>query len=426
MDQVLKARKLGSASARRKKMLEREKATKVDEERRMKILLYGYSSEEDQSSDEEGNTYSPIPDNQSDRTALSATSPAAVDALSKLQTAFPFPSIFTSKPYIPQFIIPPSLSHDADSYLTTKSFTEEDEDADMPCTEAETPIEIATPVMYSIPRARPSMISIRASSHRPTSMPPPPPVPPRSQKRVSTMSIRSAASAIEPSSILRPSALRTVSDNVVLSTTEITDRSRPVTMSVRSQMSISSPMSSPDIFPRRPSIPASTKFERPTAVRDSISYTSQTSISISRTYAVTGKRTSSITKALKPLESTPTISQPPPPPPPPPHPPADPSTKEQTPSSSSSRSLRKRRSSIGLALRSASSPFRAKTSNANARPPTSGSQGSIESKDAMDVSAFPMPPPSPLLQESFSHEPETPPMPSGRSRLRRVRTTIGL
>lgn len=189
MDQALKARNLGSASARRRKMQEREVAMQLEEERRTRILLYGYSSEEDESSDD-GNTYSPIPDILSDRsesisTVSNHTSPNISNNSPSRQsqsTLYSFPSTSYPRSYIPELVIPQPLSP---SFLTQRPksvLPAAQADAELDCSEPEAPIEIATRILYSVPQTRPSMISIRSSTsqsiakapHRPASMPNPP------------------------------------------------------------------------------------------------------------------------------------------------------------------------------------------------------------------------------------------------------------
>jgi hypothetical protein len=417
MDQILKAHKLGSASARRRKMQEREIAMQQDEERRTRILLYGYSSEEDESSDDEGNTYSPIPDahvdqhrstsrlsNMSQHYSNKSTSEHCVDASPPL-----LPSTLPCKPYIPELNIPSPLSPDF-HYCQIESLFPREEEAPSP-TEPETPVEIATPILYSIPRARPSMISIKPSPsqitfkalHRPLSMPHPPLIPRRSDNRVSTMSLKTTSSRREPPTILLPSLSEHASDVVRSSARDIGSR-RPVTISVKSESALQQQLPTYDVFPRRSKVASSRRIDRP---MDNEHRTHLTP-AMTSPKVVSARRNFSFPIVSRNPELTKPAS-----------PPAEMHAKK------SSSTLRQRRSSIGLALRNASAPFRSKASVS--RPSTSNSAESAESKDDIDISAFPLPPPSPLLQQSFRSETKSPiTNSSANSRLRRVRTTVGL
>lgn len=428
-----------------------------DEERRTKILLYGYSSEEDELSEEEGNTYSPIPDGQSDRPRpTSRISIGSKDSLTTISrspaeqtqaASFPFPSPLPSKLYIPEIVIPRPLSANFDIYQTEPIIQADDEDAQALFTDLETPIEIATPILYSIPRTRPSMISIKTSisqitlnaSHRPVSMPHPPPIPPRSERRVSTLSARSAISPMEPPTISLPSSSRQISDNIRPEEGDVSLR-RPIPISIKSESALQCTVPSYDVFPQRSKIASSRKLEPPMIQEEQPQITLTTTPHI----AIDTRRTSSFPAVHQHADSTPSVS---------PHliaspqisliarrtssfptvpkdpdsklnnsPPAELRTKKST------STLRQRRSSIGLALRSASSTLRSKTTSS--RPPTSSSAESAESKNSMDSSAFPMPPPSPLFQQSFQQsfqqERKSKVTSSERSRISRVRTTIGL
>lgn len=411
MDQILKARKLGSAAARRRKMQEREVAMQLDEERRTKILLYGYSSEEDESSDDDANTYSPIPDSQSDRlrpiSRLSTVSKNTSTTISippseQIQaSSYPFPLPPPCKSYIPEIVIPQPLSPDFRTYQIESTLPEDDVDA-----EAETPIEIATPILYSIPRARPSMISIKINikpPHRPASLPHPPPLPRKSEKRVSAMSARSASSPVELPTISLPSFSEQVSNSIRCAGNNVVRR-RPVTISAKSESALQNQVPSYDVFPRRSKVASSRRIDQ-AMIREE---QPQKVITAPPQIVVNTRRTSSFPTA--PREPEPRFSTSPPP---------------EVHNKKPTATLRQRRSSIGLALRNASSPFRSK--NTNNRPDTSSSGESVKLIGSIDISAFPMPPPSPLFQQSFLPQAaRSPEKFNGSDRMRRVRTTIGL
>jgi hypothetical protein len=408
MDQFLKAHNLGSATARRRKMQQREIATQLDEERRTKILLYGYSSEEDESSDEEGNTYSPIPDTQSDHlrstsSVSTVSKPTSIKSPTEQSTSFPLPSPARSKPYIPEVIIPPPLFPDFNFYPIEEVLHPDDE-------QRETPIEVATPILYSIPRDRPSMISIKTSiskttlnsPNRPMSLPHPPPIPARSERRASATNLSSVSSPIQRPVISLPLLSGQVYNNDRAVENDVFRR-RPVTISMKSESALSYQVPSYDIFPRRSKIASSRQIDRPT-IREEPARKAALPPQI----VVNARRTSSFPTVPKEPESKPTASPP-----------------RELHNRKSTSTLRQRRSSIGLALRNASSSLRGKT--ANTRPTTSGSGGSMSSHDGIDFSAFPMPPPSPLYQQSFQQQTKILSTPSSESsRLSRVRTTIGL
>jgi hypothetical protein len=418
MDQILKARKMGSASARRRRIQEREIAMQQDEERRTKILLYGYSSEEDDISDEEGNTYSPIPDTQPDQlqptSRLSTVSTQTAKRNPKSPSdrsqasSFPFPSTVPPKLYIPELVIPQFLPPDFNTHVSQLIQPRDDAETETLFTELDTPIEIATPISYSIPRVRPSMISIKITSptnsnasHRPFSMPQPPPVPRRSERRVSGLSVRSANYPVELPITSLPLMSETVSDSGITVEKDVIRR-RPVTMSVRGEPAVQTQFRSYDVFPRKARMTSSCRMEGPLILEEP----QKTPRNIPR-IAINAKRTSSFPPISNDPQSAYSVSSP-----------VDLHSKKPTPT------LRQRRSSIGLALRNASAPFRSK--HLNGRPTTSSSSGSTDSKEGIDISAFPMPPPSPLLQQSFHQEIKSSGSSSELSRFRRVRTTIGL
>jgi hypothetical protein len=412
MDQILKARKMGSATARRRKMQEREIAMQQDEERRTKILLYGYSSAEDQSSDDEGNSYSPILDTQSDRlrpTSITSTSNnSRAPSDQQRASSLPFLSSLPSKFYIPELVVSSSLSPDFGAHLPELLLPSDDADESF-FTDPETPIEIATPILYSIPHCRPSMISIKTpisqtsptALQRPASMPHPPPVPIMSDKRISAMSLRSSSSPVELPIISIPSFSEDMANNVRRPEKGL--RGDPLDISVNSGSTLQYRVPTYDVFPRRPKMAGSRRSAQP-VIREEQAQLAPTVVPQIR---VNARRTTSFPPVSKDMGSKINSS-----------PPAQLTTRKST------FTLRQRRPSIGLALRNASAPFRSK--NISGRPPTSSSSESSGSKDGIDFSDFPMPPPSPLLQQSFREGRLSPERSGGGSRMSRVRSTIGL
>lgn len=418
MDQILKARNLGSASARRRKMQEREIAMQLDEERRTKILLYGYSSEEDESSDD-GDTYSPIPDILSDRsesisTVSNHTSPKISNNSPSGQSqsaSYSSASISSPRPYIPELVIPQPLSP---SFLTQRpdlGLPTAQVDMELDYSEPETPIEIATPILYSTPNTRPSMISIRSSTsqsiakvpHRRASLPNSPPIPPKSDKRGSAMSVSSVSSRID----LAGTPLCSLSGKVSNSSKTAehgVDCRRPITPSSRRESTLQYRVPNYDVFPRRSNFASPRKVVRMVACEEQPQFSPTSSPPI----AINNGSTSSFSAFRK--YSEPTLSASPP----------------QLQSKRSTSTLRQRRSSIGLALRSASSPFRSK--NSSSRLETSSFAESAEANEGVNVSAFPMPPPPSLLhRQSFQpQELRISIAPNRMTRMSRVRTTIGL
>lgn len=421
MDQILKARRLGSASARRRRMQEREIAAQQAEERRTKILLYGYSSEEDELS-EEGDSYSPIRDTQSDQARPpSSLSPSAkrpsTDILDfqpeQLRApSLPFLPSSISKPYIPALVIPSPLAPDLNTYRGEPILPADDAGPLPFSIEPETPIEVATPIAYSIPHTRPSMIFIKtcisprtdnAAAHRPASMPHPPPIPPRSDKRESTQSLSSAISSVEARTISLPLLSGQVWNDVGAVEREVCHHP-PATTSVKSETALQCPLPSYDIFPRRSKMASGRKIGGPMSGGDQAQSIHATSPILPNT-----RRVSSFPTGAQDSESRPNMPLIP-----------------EDHSKMSTSTIRKRRSSIGLALRTASSSLRGKA--ASSRPTTSSSAGSVESKDCANTNVFPLPPPSPHLHQSSRQEPESrwPVGSGGSSRLQRVRTTMGL
>ncbi|ERF73433.1 hypothetical protein EPUS_04056 [Endocarpon pusillum Z07020] len=417
MDQILKARRMGSAVARRRRLKEREIAMQQAEERRTRILLYGYSSEEDESSEEEGNSYPPIPDTQSDRlrpcsTLSTASRPSSATGSKSpprhtQPSRLPSPSSIDSKSRLPQLIIPPPLSPNLATFRTESIPLSDNADEQLFFSEPETPLEIATPILYSIPHTRPSMISIKTQSklhtlQRPASMPHQPAIPTKSEKRISATSLRSASSPVELPTVSSHSLSRDML-NKITSAEKETERRRPSTVSAKSESALQHRSPRYDVFPRRSKVATSGKVERP-PVHEEQSPTSTTTIP---QILINPKRSSSFTLIAKDSESTHGMS-----------PPTELSIKKST------STMRKRRPSIGLALRTASAPFRSK--NTNGRPPTSSSSESVASKDNINFSAFPMPPPSPLCVSHSTGHPNIPERSGGSSRMSQVRTIVGL
>lgn len=387
----------------------------VDEERRTRILLYGYSSEEDESSDG-GDTYSPIPDNQSDRsesisTASNHMSTKISESSSKQARAssYTLPSTLLPILHIPERVIPEPLSPDFLAIQTESITPAADTEAELDCTELETPIEVATPVLYCIPSSRPSMISIRTSSsqinvkppHRPVSLPHPPPIPRRSDRRGSAMSLRSATSGVELPTISLTSTARNVADTSPRPEKPLCRR-RPVAKSVNNESTLPFQGPSYDVFPRRPNL-VSPRKEAQLIVGEQ---QDQIFPPVVSTLAVTTRRTSSFPADREYSESTLSASPP------------------QLQSKRSTSTLTQRRSTIGLALRNASFPFRNRA--IDSRPETSSSAESMESNGAININAFPMPPSSPLFRQSLQQDLKTSVASGGISRMGRVRATIGL
>lgn len=222
MDHVLKARDLGSASARRKRIQERESARRALEAlqtQRRQELLYGYESDEEDLSDSghsrEEQTYSPIHDEEdededeirnkaaphsgegfqrmSERPNVSmfrdsnnahlpeplSTSDATRETplLLKQSTSVkllcengdegsdstlstpPSPSRPT---YMEPTILIPSDAPDLEALLYHQDFSPTDLNQPLSSPwEPETPLETATPIAYLLPPTKPSLISVR-------------------------------------------------------------------------------------------------------------------------------------------------------------------------------------------------------------------------------------------------------------------------
>lgn len=261
MEDLLRTRKLSSASARKRKMEERQAKVRESKQRSMQKrdtnafrFGYGYCSDEEELSDSESNhnTFSPIAEGELDQPTANASpstagvrtpddlpSPPYVDEMqawpdidmrvanvedptgecsTKLDISMEggndldvptpkpiFQSTLNSRAdfsfdfYSPDFALDESLDPDLD--LDTLEI-------DIPELDPDTPIETATPILYSQPRSRPYMISIsvknpapsitsRKSSTRPSiSSLQPACSPPRSSKRPSVISSHYTSSSI--------------------------------------------------------------------------------------------------------------------------------------------------------------------------------------------------------------------------------------
>jgi len=264
MEDLLRTRKLSSASARKRKMEERQAKVRESKQRSMQKrdtnafrFGYGYCSDEEELSDSESNhnTFSPIAEGELDQpTANASPSTASVRTPDDLPSppyveemqAWPdidmrvanvedstgecstkldismegrndldvptptpvkpmFKSTLNSRAdfsfdfYSPEFALDESLDPDLD--LDTLEI-------DIPELDPDTPIEIATSVLYSQPRSRPYMISISVKNPAPSITSPksgtrpsisslqPAYSPPRSSKRPSVISSHCTSSSI--------------------------------------------------------------------------------------------------------------------------------------------------------------------------------------------------------------------------------------
>ena len=250
MDELLRTRKLSSASARKRKMQERLDKVRESKQRSLEKrdtrefrYGYGYCSDEEELSDNEDNhnTFSPIAEGELDqpapiespstagaRTPDDLPSPPYVDAMqtwpdirtraanagdsigegsTKLDNPpeggerLDLPTPTSAKPvlqstltsradfafdfYSPDFVVDESLDPDLD--------------LEIPDLEPDTPIETATPVLYSQPLTRPSVISIPVKNSAPSMT---------SRKSSTTPSLSSLQRASSPStSSKRPSVI---------------------------------------------------------------------------------------------------------------------------------------------------------------------------------------------------------------------------
>jgi len=202
MDELLRSRKMGSASARRKKMRAREEERmRATGEHEAKICLYGYNyySDEEELSDLEDNmnTFSPIPDSEPDRSTTVRTpsttglqtpdevpsppalgtkqllsddvdrqtiteAPAKTGAANKLDLEGDVVSLTT--PTSTQPVLTSTLTTPADFMFDLYAPAFISQDLDSSSVECDSPIETAKSVIYSQPRMRPSVISIKSIS----------------------------------------------------------------------------------------------------------------------------------------------------------------------------------------------------------------------------------------------------------------------
>jgi hypothetical protein len=219
MEEMLRTRKLSSASARKRKMEERQAKIRESKQRSMQRrdtkefrFGYGYCSDEEELSDSDGNhnTFSPIVEGELDRPTANASpstggartpSPPFAgemqawpdidtrvanveDSTGECSTKLDIPleggnhldvpttpakpifqptltsrADFSFDFYSPDFTLNESLDPDLDLDLL---------ETDIPELDPDTPIEIATPVLYSQPRSRPYMISISVKNSAPS------------------------------------------------------------------------------------------------------------------------------------------------------------------------------------------------------------------------------------------------------------------
>lgn len=195
MDQLLKARKMGSAAARRRKALEREAATaSMDDlvERTRRELKGGYKSEEEELSDSEENTYSPVIGGDENDSLISvSTDDTASIHQARFSTSIRAKAVplisgrsndrrpsglrltidsdegTISQPTVeeeaasanpsPSILDPSDVSESGDYFSIVK-----DDDLASPSIPAGTPLETATPILYVSPITRPNLISIHS------------------------------------------------------------------------------------------------------------------------------------------------------------------------------------------------------------------------------------------------------------------------
>jgi hypothetical protein len=243
MDAALKARGIRSASARRKKILEREDSVRKEEEareKRRRKIIFDYDSDEEQDSDSDDggdeNTYSPIEDKVAsesgkqpddpyfDEKSRQLSEPSPREQLRRLSAQLPplklntrgmtvvdvqSPSNLASQPSSP----PPKqdtptvrvLEEELFNCLYTNHTTPRDDESevDFDPNDQYSPIEIATPIVFKLPRRRATLVSIETPSanspKEPTTEPPPPPKPKRSTPRrpPSMISVKSGFAACE-------------------------------------------------------------------------------------------------------------------------------------------------------------------------------------------------------------------------------------
>ena len=219
MEELLRTRKLSSASARKRKIQERQDKLRESKQRAAEKrdtqefrYGYGYCSDEEELSETEGShhTFSPIAENDLDPPAAFASpstagpgtpdelpSPpyaAAMQAWPELEARvgsardaaeesstrldipveqgeyLDIPTPTSAKPVL-QSTLTSRADFNFDFYSSDFAVGESldpDLDAEIPELEPDAPIEIATPVLYSQPRTRPSVISISVKNSAPS------------------------------------------------------------------------------------------------------------------------------------------------------------------------------------------------------------------------------------------------------------------
>ena len=258
MDLVLKARKMSSASARRKKIQERQQQQELDREKfaehKRRIMLYDYRADrlsthiddlvynaaDDADSDAEQSDRESSAGTQSERSALTpddtlhskprfGQSSTMVHAITGLKIQIPDEDEVLEQLHFNEdgLILPPSPKPVLQASLATLSDFRYDRYSmllDSPLSETLSPeeesdftfspIETATPISYQQPKSRPSLISIVSITHqskrRTTSLQSPlsqtvPQAAERPSKRQSTSSTRSGFLAAEATPFEVPS-----------------------------------------------------------------------------------------------------------------------------------------------------------------------------------------------------------------------------
>ena len=536
MEELLRTRKLSSASARKRKIQERQDKLRESKQRMVERrdtqefrFGYGYCSDEEELSETEGShhTFSPIAENDLDRPAAiaspSTASPrtpdelpsppyaaamqawpeveigvgSAGDAAGQGSTRLDIPVeqgeyLEIQTPTSAKPVLQSTLTSRADfnfdfysSDFPVDESLDPDLDAEIPELEPDTPIEIATPVLYSQPRTRPCVISIsvkssapsihsRKSSTRPSiSSLQPATFTPASSKRPSIISSHYTSSSIasrqssahNPSPSLRSLTLplnyeRRMSNLSNLSTSsgypacEATplDLSAPPVPPIRPEMFANASRESllEGIEDRRASShvkkPSVMNSIRKSGLNNIMSYVKDNktshreSVQSRPTTAVSNREADddSNTKAypalvgsrddypapLRPRTATTASTRSwtensvtaLPTPPEPPMPSIVKSSTFEVARKKSFSALRNRSSSIGKALRSASSSVvpTISTTHYSPRPSISGPLSETQSRNqsrkvSMDLASFPIPPPSPLtisgLRQSSRNSP---------------------
>jgi hypothetical protein len=205
MDSALKARNMRSASSRRKKILEREDSVRREDEareKRRREIIFGYASDEEQDSDSDGNTYSPIEDKaveDAEKRSIDAYFGSKPEQLAqsssktdvrRLSAQIPPLKINTQGMTVVDVAshesspnkIPSPLKQEVPTvrvleaelfnclYPNRTSTIEDESDVEFDSSEHYSPIEIATPIVFQLPRRRATLISIDSP---PSSTPPP-------------------------------------------------------------------------------------------------------------------------------------------------------------------------------------------------------------------------------------------------------------